>query len=225
MTLFARLKDAAGRDWTDYASHEFVRRLGDGSLPEAAFRRYLVQDYLFLIQFARANALAVYKSRTLADMRAAQGALSAILDAELRLHVTISARWGLSPEDLDTAREARETLAYTRFVLDRGAAGDLLELQVALSPCVVGYAEIGRALTPGGIAAVPAEHPYRDWIADYAGAPYQDVARRARAQLDSLAQRMMPERRFENLAEVFAMACRLETDFWQMGLDAASDPR
>ncbi len=34
----------------------------------------------------------------------------------------------------------------TRFVLDRGMAGDLLDLHVALAPCVLGYAEIGTAL-------------------------------------------------------------------------------
>ena len=57
MTLFERLKAAAAADWGDYVGHPFVRQLGDGSLPEAAFRAYLVQDYLFLIHFARAWAL------------------------------------------------------------------------------------------------------------------------------------------------------------------------
>ncbi|NLB12798.1 MAG: thiaminase II, partial [Gammaproteobacteria bacterium] len=69
MSLFARLKTAAADDWNAYIDHAFVRGLGDGSLPLASFQRYLVQDYLFLIQFARAHALAAYKSRTLADMR------------------------------------------------------------------------------------------------------------------------------------------------------------
>ena len=43
-TLFARLKDSCSGDWSAYTRHEFVRRLGDGTLPEACFRRYLVQD-------------------------------------------------------------------------------------------------------------------------------------------------------------------------------------
>jgi hypothetical protein len=42
--------------------------MADGTLTEPAFRHYLVQDYLFfLIEFARAYALAVYKSLQLAD--------------------------------------------------------------------------------------------------------------------------------------------------------------
>ena len=63
--------------------------------------------------------------------------------------------------------EQPATVAYTRFVLDQGAAGDLLDLHVALAPCVIGYAEIGRALAAGG-ADAPRHHPYREWIAEYA---------------------------------------------------------
>ncbi|HEY8335376.1 MAG TPA: thiaminase II, partial [Tardiphaga sp.] len=110
------------------------------------------------------------------------------------------------------------TIAYTRFVLDCGAAGDLLDLHVALAPCVIGYAEIGRKLAPHGVAAL-GDHPYRDWISEYAGEIYQDVAIKARRHLDDLAARAMTERRFGELAALFAQASRLEADFWQMGLD------
>ena len=49
MDIFDRLKAAAADEWASYVDHDFVRKLGDGTLPEAAFRMYLVQDYLFLI--------------------------------------------------------------------------------------------------------------------------------------------------------------------------------
>lgn len=218
MDVFDRLKAAATDDWQSYVDHDFVRQMGAGTLPEPAFRTYLVQDYLFLIQFARAYALATYKSRTLADMKAAQAGLAAILD-EMELHVRLCGRWGLSPDDIEAAPEHRATVAYTRFVLDCGAAGDLLDLHVALAPCVIGYAEIGRDLTPNGIDAL-GDHRYREWIAEYAGNAYQDVAVRARRHLDDLAARAMTERRFTELAALFGKASRLEADFWQMGLDA-----
>lgn len=219
MDVFDRLKQAAAPEWQSYVDHAFVRQLGQGTLPEAAFRTYLVQDYLFLIQFARAWALAAYKSRTIADIRAAQIGLAAILD-ETELHVRLCARRGISRAELDAAPEHPATVAYTRFVLDCGAAGDLLDLQVALAPCVIGYAEIGNALAPDGVAAL-AEHPYRDWIAEYAGEAYQDVAAAARKQLDKLAARSMTEHRFGELAALFGKASQLEADFWQMGFEAA----
>jgi thiaminase/transcriptional activator TenA len=219
MDIFDRLKAAAFSDWQSYIDHEFVGQLGAGTLPQAAFRAYLVQDYLFLIQFARAYALATYKSRALADMRAAQAGLTAILN-EMDLHVRLCGRWGLSPEEIEAAEEHQATVAYTRFVLDCGAAGDLLDLHVALAPCVIGYAEIGRNLTPRGIEAL-GHHPYREWIGEYAGEAFQSAAVAARRHLDDLAARAMTERRFTELAALFGKASRLEADFWQMGLAAA----
>ena len=94
MRFFERLKKEASAEWRAYTEHPFTEGLADGSLPEAAFRHYLVQDYLFLIQFARAYALAVYKSRSLADMRSAHAGVAAILDVEMDLHVRLCGRWG-----------------------------------------------------------------------------------------------------------------------------------
>ena len=220
MDIFDRLKVAAAADWATYVEHDFVRQMGEGSLPQAAFRTYLTQDYLFLIQFARAYALATYKSRTLADMRAAKAGLSAILDLEMELHVRLCGRWGLSPEELEAAPEHQATVAYTRYVLDCGQSGDLLDLHVALAPCVIGYAEIGARLA-AEIGPALESHPYREWIGEYAGKSFQNVARDARRHLDELAARAMTERRFADLAALFGKASRLEADFWQMGLNAA----
>lgn len=216
MTVFERLKRAAHEDWSRYVDHAFVRQMEAGTLPEAVFRHYLLQDYLFLIQFARANALAVYKSRSLDDIRQGQEALGAIL-GEMDLHVRLCGRWGLSPADIEAAPEHPATVAYTRYVLDCGASGDLLDLRVALAPCVIGYAEIGRRLAPA-LAANP-DHPYRDWIGEYASDGYQDAAQAASDHLDRLAARSLAEPRFAELAGIFATASRLEADFWQMAFD------
>ena len=146
MSFFERLKTEASAEWRAYTEHPFTNGLADGSLAEAAFRHYLVQDYLFLTEFARAYALSVYKSPKLADMREAAAGLSAILDIEMNLHVKVCASWGLSPSDLEQTPPAVEMLAYTRYVLDAGMRGDLLALKVALAPCVIGYAEIATRL-------------------------------------------------------------------------------
>ncbi len=216
--LFARLKADANEAWWAYTTHDFVRALGEGTLPPAAFRHYLTQDYLFLIQFARAYALAAYKAPTLRDMRQAAAGMTAILDTELKLHVRLVERWGLSERQLEETGEARETIAYTRFVLDAGARGDLLDLMTALAPCVIGYAEIGHMLA-GSQSGRAADNPYREWIAEYAGETYQALARDAEAELDRLAADGLTEARYPRLLALFDRATRLEADFWQMGLD------
>src|ERR1700686_3839818 len=216
MSFFERLKTAASAEWRAYTEHPFTNGLADGSLAEAAFRHYLVQDYLFLIEFARAYALSVYKSPGLADMRDAAAGLAAILDVEMNLHVKLCAGWGLARVGPDKAAPAIEILAYTSYVLDAGMRGDLLALKVALAPCVIGYAEIATRLAsrPDAHAAT---NPYRDWIAEYAGAPYQEVAAKARVHLEGLPDLYVTPAREAELIVIFKEATRLEADFWEMG--------
>ena len=131
---FEDLKKSCQNEWQAYIEHGFVQQLGNATLAPEAFQHYLKQDYLFLIQFARAFALAAYKSPTLSDLRQAKEGLQAIVDVELDLHVSYCKEWGISEQELADLPEARATLAYTRYVLDTGNRGDLLDLHVALSP-------------------------------------------------------------------------------------------
>ena len=220
--LFDRLRAACADEWADYTRHPFVLALASGELPAACFRHYLTQDYLFLIHFACAHGLAAFKGETLTDIRMAAAGLSAIVDREMRLHVEYCAGWGLDEAGMAATPEADATLAYTRFALEKGLAGDLLDLQTALAPCVIGYAEIGRALAADPATALD-ENPYRAWIETYAAADYQQVAADHGAHLDALGARRGGGARFASLRLIFRQATRLETAFWAMGLDPPAD--
>jgi thiaminase/transcriptional activator TenA len=219
-SVAARLIEACRTDWQPYTTHRFVTELGAGTLSEEAFRYYLKQDYLFLIHFARAHALAVYKADTVADMQSAASAVHALIDHEMRMHVQFCAGWGLTEAEMASVPEDPACVAYTRYVLDRGMAGDILDLLVALAPCTIGYGVIGAAL-----AADPSTkregNPYDPWISMYSGAEYLDGVREATAQLDRVFASRGGEVRIEGLTATFRAATRLESGFWQMGLDAA----
>lgn len=219
MDLFDKLKASCVEEWSAYVNHSFVKQISDATLPLTAFQMYLVQDYLFLIQFARAYALAAYKSRTLVDLQAAQGGLEAIL-GETELHIRLCQRWGLTREQIEATSEHQATTAYTRFVLDCGMAGDLLDLHVALAPCVVGYAEIARNIASRD-GFLLGSHPYREWIEEYLSPEYCASVTAAREYLDRLAARLMTKERFGEVCSIFAQASRLEAAFWQMALESA----
>ncbi len=221
--LFRELKAARAEEWRAYTWHPFVQGIADGTLPAAAFRRYLVQDYLFLVQFTRAYALAAYKAESLAAFREKAGAIGALLH-EMTMHLGYCAEWGIAETDVLAEPEAAETVAYTRWVLDRGISGDILDLEVALAPCTIGYGEI--ALT---VEASPLRrrggNPYESWIGMYAGKEYQALARGAAQRLDALGRSHGGAARFAALSADFGKAARLEADFWQMGLRAIDDQR
>ncbi|MCV6593446.1 MAG: thiaminase II [Silicimonas sp.] len=217
-TTFDAWRAAAGPDWAAYTRHAFVRGLGDGSLPRKAFLHYLKQDYVFLIHFARAWALAVTKAETVEEMRLAAGTVNGLINEEIALHIETCAAAGIDEATLFATEERQENLAYTRYVLDAGHSGDLLDLLAALAPCVMGYGEIGAHL-----AAAKTSETYDEWIGTYAGDGYQQVCRDVGALIDGAVARRLGETpeaspRWAALAARFRKATQLEVGFWDMGL-------
>ncbi|WP_205627883.1 thiaminase II [Ruegeria marisrubri] len=215
---FALMRDAAQGPWREYTRHAFVEGLKDGTLPRAAFLHYLRQDYVFLIHFSRAWALAVVKSETHAEMLTAVATVNALVAEEMQLHIGICEAAGISQDELFATPERPENLAYTRYVLEAGYSGDLLDLLAALAPCVMGYGEIGTRL-----AAEATSDTYRDWIDTYAGDDYQAACRAVGELLDSALTRRLgadfrSAPRWERLCRTFRTATELEVNFWQMGL-------
>ena len=217
--LFGRLRRDAGPHWDAYVRHPFVRQLGAGTLAKPAFQHFLKQDYLFLIHFARAFALAAVKSDTLADLREAAAAVTTLVDVEMPLHVSYCTEWGLTEAQMAAEPEAMECVAYTRFVLDRGLTGDRLDLEAALAPCIVGYAEAVDLLLSDP-ATLRAGNPYDAWMAAYSGDAYHAAVASGIARLERIGAARGADARYPQLLATFTAATRLEAAFWDMGLSA-----
>jgi len=195
------LINACRQDWQQYTEHLFVQQLAQATLAQPCFLHYLKQDFLFLKQYARAYALAIYKARTLHD-------------------VTYCAQWGLTESDLEHEPEDVGTIAYTRYVLDAGMSGDLLDLYTALAPCSIGYATIGKMLINDKNTVI-AGNPYASWITLYGGAEFQSGVEKGTQHFNQLlAEIDLNSQRGQNLIEVFKTATRMEVAFWQQGLNA-----
>lgn len=215
---FGRLRKNAGGLWQAYVGHPFVNQLAAGTLAEKCFKKFLTQDYLFLVHFSRAYALLAAKSTNIADIREALDGLKSIIE-EMPLHVAYAKTWGISEQEMSRTTEAMETIAYTRYVLDVGYAGDRLDLMAALLPCVAGYAEVGLRLA-GSKTTVFNGNPYSEWIKNYESDDYVKGVKTFLESFNKLAEQCHDEAHFKHLSEIFNTATRLETEFWQMGLDA-----
>ena len=211
---FALWRAGAARDWDGYTRHAFVEALRDGSLPQESYLHYLRQDYVFLIHFARAWALAAAKAETLDEMATASAIVHALVHVEMPLHVRTCEDRGIYRDALGATAEAAENLAYTRYVLEAGYSGDLLDLLAALAPCVLGYGEIGLRLADN-------TGPYAPWCDVYAGPDYQDLCKSVGALLDDALLRRLGQDwhylpRAQTLQSRFTTATQLEIGFWNM---------
>lgn len=213
MTASHRLYRAARPIWDRCLAHPFVTGIGDGTLPVEKFRYFMLQDYLYLFDYARVFALGVVKSRDPALMRTFARSVESVLNGEMDTHRAYMARLDISEDQVLAVRPALDNLSYTHYMLstaDRGGPG---EVTAAILACSWSYAEIGAALAarPGA-----AEHPfYGQWIRDYASEDYQAANRALIELMDRLAAGA-GEETLKRLEEIFVNCSRYELAFWDM---------
>jgi len=215
------LRRQAGEIWARVHAHPFVRGLGDGSLAVESFRHYMVQDYLFLIEFCRVLALGAARSPDLETMGRFTGLLHATLYTEMDLHRSYAARFDIDAAELAAAEPSPATHAYTRHLLHVAHSGTIGELAAALLPCQWGYAEIGRDLDR--TAPKPLPELYTDWIVAYASAEFGALADWLRGLVDRLASEAGPAER-RRMAQHFLDSSRYELLFWESALKRETWP-
>ena len=212
MALSAKLYAHARPIWDAQLVHPFVQGLGDGTLEVERFKRWVLQDYLYLKEFARIFAWAVAKADRLDTMGWYAGVLNLTLNTEMGLHRAYAERFGITPEELEATAMWPTTRAYTDFLVRTSADGDMADLLAALLPCAWGYVHIGQALAK---AAPPADQRYADWIAQYASPEFADAAEWLRHELDRVSVGASPDKQ-RRLTELFVLSSRYEWEFWEM---------
>jgi thiaminase/transcriptional activator TenA len=210
-----QLRRAAEPIWEAQHEHPFVRGVADGSLPVDGFARYVRQDYVFLVDYARVLALGAARAPDLQTMRRFADLAQAILGEEMELHRAFAREFGISESELEAEEPAPVTRAYTDFLLRTATLGSFAELAAALLPCMWGYAEIGARLAQR--AAPPPDPRYARWIATYAAPEFAELAAWCRGLVDRLgAQAGAAER--ERMRRAFVVCSEHELAFWDVGL-------
>lgn len=204
------LRAAAADVWDDQHAHPFVRGIGDGTLPDEAFRHYVRQDYVFLVDYGRLLALACARAPDPATMARFAELTRAILVDEMDLHRSLAAEWGVSVAELEREPATPTTAAYVDFLLRTAALGDVAELVAALLPCMWGYAEIGARLAAAG---APAHDGYARWIATYADPEFQALSDWCRELTGALGADAGPAAR-ARMERAFVASSRHELAFW-----------
>ena len=212
-SVSSRLHEAAAPIWQACLNHPFVTGIGDGSLPVEKFRHFMLQDYLYLFDYARVFALGVVKARDPDLMRTFAENVDAILGGEMKIHRAYMKRLGITEEQVFQVKPALDNLSYTNYMLAVANAGGPMEIVAAILACSWSYAEIGQALAarPGA-----AEHPfYGEWIRGYASEEYAATNQALIQLMDRLATDATEEQ-IAHLTDIFVNCSRYELGFWDM---------
>jgi thiaminase/transcriptional activator TenA len=191
-------------------AHPTVRGIAAGDLEPARFRSWLVQDYLFLLDYVRLFALAAARTPDTDSLGRLVDLAHATFHEELSLHRAYAAEFGLAKADLDRAEKSPVCAAYTDFLLRTAATADFAEVLAALLPCMWGYSELGQALAAKGL---PTDSRYRRWIETYADPDFAALAAWCANLLDRAADGL-PAVRLAACERVFLASLRHELAFW-----------
>lgn len=212
-SVSSRLHQAAASIWEDCLNHPFVKGIGDGTLSVEKFQYFMLQDYLYLFDYARVFALGVVKARDPELMRTFAGNVDAILNGEMKIHRAYMERLGISESEVFAVKPALDNLSYTNYMLSVAHGGGVAEIVASILACSWSYAEIGQALAkiPGAI-----ENPfYGEWVKGYSASEYDESNQALIKLMDTLASGASEEE-ISYLTEIFVNCSRYELGFWDM---------
>ncbi|WP_374148447.1 thiaminase II [Priestia megaterium] len=220
MKFSERLYEKLQPIWRQNHNHPFVQGMGDGTLEKEKFRFYMIQDYLYLIDYAKLFAIGAMKATDLQTMGKFAALLDSTLNEEMSLHREYAKKIEISEKELQKAQPSPTTLAYTHYMLHVGQSGTLAELVAALLPCMWSYWEIGKELSekPGANNEF-----YREWIEMYSSEEFGELATWCINLFDSLTEDKS-EAELEKLEEIFLNTTRFEYMFWDMAYNEAMWP-
>lgn len=190
-------------------AHPFLAGLTDGTLPEAAFARYVVQDALYLRDYARALAICGARAPDVEGLRMFCRHAAEAVDVERELHGRLMAELGIPPAEAAGAEPSPTCLAYTSFLLQACTVRERHEAVAAVLPCYWIYWEVGKALAAAGSP----DPRYRAWIATYAGAEFGEAVRGAIGATDAVTEGLAPEA-LGSARRHAVTAARYEWMFW-----------
>jgi len=209
-TFFFKLKNSCRKEWSEYTNHKFLSDLVSNKLPDKNFKKYLVQDYIFLQQFLKILALSIYQSKSFEEIKRSVNFIKGI-DHEIKLHVSYCKKWKIPLRSLDNIKVEKANSAYTNHVLSVGKNGNNLDIFSCLSPCIIGYGEIGFRLSK---IKDWKKSKYNSWIKMYSSKEYQQIAKENINHLDILFKNNK-NKNLTKLKKNFKKSTILEKNFWK----------
>ncbi len=195
--------------YDEIVAHPFLRGLTDGTLSEERFRFYILQDSVYLREYARALSLVGVRSRDEGALVMFDEHSAGAIGVERSLHEGFLKDLGVARDEAEETEASPTTLAYTSFLLRTAALGDYPEALGAVLPCYWIYREVGKALLERG-----SPNPrYQQWIATYGGEEFGSLVEAVLDLTDGVCEHLNPSQK-ARVKEAFVTTSRYEWMFW-----------
>ncbi|MQP31498.1 TenA family transcriptional regulator [Rhodococcus erythropolis] len=199
-------------------SLEFLKRLGDGTLPLDAFRTYIEQDKLYLEGYSKALSLVAAHAPDPQSAGFWSNSASTAATVESALHDGLLTG-GILPAGSGRLEHSQAGLGYVSYLTATAATAPYPVSAAAVLPCFWIYAEVGRDLAASAREVLDADpsHPYAQWVTTYDAPEFHESVAQARVLVDAAAEAATETER-EAMSEAFRIASRYELMFWDSAL-------
>ena len=192
--------------------HPFIEGLTTGSLDRDGFRFYVVQDSLYLSDYARALAICAAKAPHEGAVKMFCEHAAGAIAVERQLHEGFFADLGMSEEQVHATEMAPTNVGYTSYLLAVAYGGSFAEALGAVLPCYWIYWEVGKALLDRGSP----DPLYKRWIETYGGEDFAAIVQAVLALTDEIGMDISAAEE-SKVMEHFKTTSRYEWMFWDMG--------
>mgnify|MGYP002737637425 CR=1 FL=1 len=207
--------------WQQCLDTEFLRRMEDGTLDEACFKGYIVEDSLYLREYAKVFAWGMTKAKDMQTIRTYYSLLSFVNESEDAERLRCLRQFGLTDEGIQSLPLRPENRAYVDYMIDtaRNSEG-AAECMMACLPCMLSYGWIFQKL----LEEKPSVQDtlYGALVVDYADKGYEAACRDWAAFAEKVCEGLSDER-LARCREIFKACSEFELGFWRMANQPRSD--
>ncbi|GAA0176672.1 thiaminase II [Clostridium sediminicola] len=203
--------------YEDYMKHPFIRGLKDGTLDRGKYRNYLIQDSLYLKDYAKVYAHAFLLVNRVEDLQFLHTCIGVVMSDETNMHIKYLHDYDLDVYKVDDMVVKPANREYLDYMLSFAEGGDIKEIFMSALPCTLTYEYIGKTLKQECGDSLSNNY-YGPWIEAYAGKEFEEFSVESCKLLDRICIGIDKEEE-EKLINIFLEACQHEMNFWDMSFE------
>ena len=116
MKTSERLLNASKTIWDAYNEHPFVLGIQNGTLERDKFRYYIMQDFLYLKDYAKTYAVGVAKAKSVETANLFAKYIN-VMNGELDVHKGYMGKFAVTQEEIDAMKPSLDNLSYTSYMV------------------------------------------------------------------------------------------------------------
>lgn len=197
--------------WSEATGHAFTQAIGDGTMPDEAYARYLIEDYTFITDLASTLGYLVAKAPDMPAKSRLSAFLALLTSEENDYFLRSLEALGVPREAYTSAAQGPVTRAFADLLLKSSGNGTYAEGLTCLLCAEWCYLTWGvrEARKPR-----PAHFYLAEWIDLHAVAGFEDFVNWIRRELDRIGPSLSRDQQ-EKLADLFRQMSALERDFFE----------